>query len=201
MFKKYTQEEIKSLQSGQEYENCIFDGLEIKSSALQDCVFTNCSFSTTDLTNTKFNGTTFKNCNFSNANIAGCNFFSAIFIECKLLGLIFSRASSIIGIQFAKCNFDFADMRGLDLSGLDLSRSSFSETDLSLANLEKTSFINSYIANVKLDGATCNMTDFRGAELQGFNLKTQNLKGIILTPQQVMLLASDIGIQVLEATT
>jgi len=41
------------------------------------------------------------------------------------------------------------------------------------------------------------MTDFRGAELQGINLKTDNLKGAIFTPEQLMQFAAQIGIHIL----
>lgn len=196
--KIYSQEEIDSLKSGQKYNDCIFEKLEIKAKDLQDCTFTQCSFVDTNLTGTKFNNTKFSNCNLSNANIAGCNFFSASFSECKLLGLVFPRANSLISATFTKCSFDYADLRGVDLSGLDLSNSTFHETDLSLANLKKTVFINSHITNIKVDGAKLEMTDFRGAELQGFSLKTDNLKGAIFTPEQIQQLAEQIGIHIME---
>ena len=196
--KIYKQKEIEKLESGQEYENCVFDKLELKGKKLQECIFKQCSFENCNLVDTKFNGTLFSGCNLTNANIAGCNFFSANFEKSKLMGLSFSRANSLIGITFTKCNFDFADLRGVDLSGQDLSDCSFNETDLSLANLEKTIFLNSHIANVKLNEAKLLLTDFRGAELQVFNLKKSNFKGAIFTPQQIAMLAEDIGIQVLE---
>ncbi len=75
---------------------------------------------------------------------------------------------------------------------------SFTETDLSLTNLKKTSFVNAYISTVVLDGAKLNLTDFRGAEIQRLNIKTQNLTGAILTPQQLKMLAEEIGITVLD---
>ncbi len=195
-----TQNEIFNLESGGKYENCIFDKLDINGKELQDCIFKQCSFTDCDLTGTKFNGTSFKICNLSNANITGCNFFSASFIECKLLALNFTKANFLIGTTFTKCNFDFANLRGIDLSGLDLTDSSFIETDLSLANLEKTIFVNSYISNIKLDGAKLMLTDFRGAQLQGISLKKDNLKGAIFTPKQLEMLASETGIHVFEGS-
>jgi len=121
----YSQEEIAQLKAGQTYEHGIFDTRVIKNKSLQETTFLNCSFVKCDLTGTKFNNATFRNCNFSTANVAGCNFFSALFIECKLLSVVLSRVNSLIGVKFTQCNFDYADLRGLDLSGLDLSKSSF----------------------------------------------------------------------------
>jgi uncharacterized protein YjbI with pentapeptide repeats len=135
----------------------------------------------------------------SNATLIGCNLFSASFTECKLLGTVLSRVSSLIGAEFIKCSFDYADMRALDLSGMDFSNSSFVETDLSLANLEKTTFINSQFVNVSINGAKLLMTDLRGATIQGISFKEDNLKGIILTPHQVEMLAQEIGITVIES--
>jgi uncharacterized protein YjbI with pentapeptide repeats len=104
----------------------------------------------------------------------------------------------MIGMKFDTCNFDYADLRGVDLSGLDLSNSSFFETDMSMANLDKTVFVNSRLTNVKWEAAKFNMTDLRGAEILGISLK-QNLRGVILTPQQVVQMAEAIGIHVVEA--
>lgn len=196
--KIYKDVDIPSLKAGQTYEQCVFDMLSIKGKELQDSTFTNCSFEKCNLTGTKFNNTTFTSCNFSNADVSGCNFFSATFTECKLLGVVLSRANSWVGVTFTACNFDYADMRGMDLSGMDLSKCSFFETDFSLANLEKTVFINSRVANIKLGHTKMNMTDFRGAELLGFNLHSEALKDIILTPQQVIQLAQEVGIHVME---
>ena len=196
--RSYTQEEIDALKTGGVFDHCIFDSRVIKNRQLQESTFTNCSFVKCDLTGTKFNNTKFNTCNFSNANVAGCNFFSAVFIECKLLGVVFSRANSLIGVTFTQCNFDYADLRGIDLSGLDLSKSSFFETDLSMANLEKTLFVNCHVTNIKVQKARLHMTDFRGAELLGFNLRSDDLKGIIVTPQQMEQLATAVGIHVIE---
>lgn len=54
--------------------------------------------------------------------------------------------------------------------------------------------------NIRIDGAKLLLTDFRRAELQGFNLKISNLKGTIFTPQQLEMLAEEIEIQILEAS-
>ena len=43
------------------------------------------------------------------------------------------------------------------------------------------------------------MTDFRGATLAGMNLKTDNLKGVIITPKQLEMLAGEIGIKVIDS--
>ncbi len=195
----YTQDQISSLPSNQEYSHCIFDDLDMQNLDLSDYVFTDCSFVKTNLRSTKCNGSVFTRCNFSNANIIGCNLFSAEFIECKLLGILLSQASSIIGTEFKKCNFDYADMRALDLSGQDFSYSSFIETDLSLTNLEKTSFINSQFININTNGAKLQMTDLRGATVQGIHLQTTNLKGMIFTPEQILDLVRDIGIVIMES--
>lgn len=193
----FKQIQINYLKPGKEYTKCIFDNLEIKRLDLQECKFIQCSFAKSDLTGTKFNAAVFDNCNFSNAKIDGCNFFSAVFRECKLLGLKFSRVSSLIGATFTKCSFDYADMRALNLSRLNLENSSFIETDFSLANLENTSFINSQMINCNFNQVKYKMTDFRGAILQAVSLK-DNLKGIIITPQQLKMLAEEIGIHIMD---
>lgn len=196
----YTSEDIYLLKSGETYTDLILDELAITNKDLQDCAFTNCSFINCDFSGTKFNGSIFNECNFSSSKIVGTNFFSSTFAECKLMGLSFPRVASLIGVEFKKCIFDYSDMRGLDLSGFDLSHSSFVEADLSLCNLEKTSLINSQLVQTIFDGAKFSVTDLRGATLQGIGLKTHNLKGVIITPQQLEILAQEIGITVLEAT-
>jgi fluoroquinolone resistance protein len=194
--KTYTQIEIESLKPQSLFENCVFDKLDIKGKDLQECIFSKCSLENCNLANTKFNGVKFKNCNLSNCHIIGVNFFGASFDNCKLLGLSFSKTNSTLGITFTKCNFDFADLRAIDLSKQDLSNCSFIETDLSLCNLDRTIFVNSRVVNIKIDGTKMNQTDFCGCEIQGFNLKTSNLKGAIFTPQQLEMLANEIGIQI-----
>jgi fluoroquinolone resistance protein len=195
---RYTQEQIQDLQAGQILDYCVFDGLVIQNAPLQETEFTNCSFSDCNLTGSKFNGATFTNCNFSSASVSGCNFFSATFVECKLMGVVLSRANSLTGVTFTKCNFDYADLRGLDLSAMDLSGGSFFETDLSLSNLSKTIFINSRVIHTKFEQASMDMTDFRGAELLGLDIRSDTFRGAIFTPQQITGMLEAIGIHVLD---
>jgi len=196
--KKFTQGDIASLKSGGTYDRCTFDECAIRGMDLSDCKFSFCSFTKCNMTGTKWNASEFTECDFSNANVAGCNFFSVSFEKCRFVGVKVSEAGSTIGTQWIACNFDYADMRALDLSGLDLSASSCIETDFSLANLKKTNFMNSRIMNAKFDSAKVDMTDFRGCELQGFSF-TIPLKGAIFTPNQVIQLAEAVGVHVIES--
>lgn len=170
----------------------------MKPTDFREKTFKNRSFVGFDFMKVECNATVFDTCDLSNANITGCDFFGATFRDCKLMGLQFSKTASLVGVTFMRCNFDYADFRGINLSKQDLSSCSFIETDLSLANLEKTIFMDSRIQNIKLNEAKLSMTDFRGAEIQGFNLRSMNLKGAIFSARQLKMLAEDVGILIID---
>jgi uncharacterized protein YjbI with pentapeptide repeats len=196
--KIYTQDMVLELKPNTTYEQCIFDELDLSGRKLEECEFTNCSFVSAKLTGTRFNNSVFTNCNLANATITGCNFFSCTFKESKLLGLQFPACESLIGVTFEKCILDYANFRSLDLKKMDFSHSSCIETDFSLANLDRVSFMNADLSHAVFNGVKFHMTDMRGATVTGFSLKN-NVKGIILTPKQLQDLGEAVGITILES--
>lgn len=198
--KIYTQDMVSELKPNTTYEQCVFDELDLSGKNLEECHFTNCSFMFSKLVGTRFNNAVFTNCNLANATITGCNFFSCTFKESKLLGLQFPACGSLIGATFEKCILDYANFRALDLKKMDFSYTSCIETDFSLANLERVSFMNGDLSHTIFNGAKFLMTDVRGATVTGLSLKN-NVKGIILTLKQLQDLGEAIGLTIIESDT
>jgi fluoroquinolone resistance protein len=83
--------------------------------------------------------------------------------------------------------------------GMTFERCSLVEADLSLTDLSKASLRNCDLTRADIQEASFSLTDLRGANLTGWNLKRDNLAGIIVTPHQFEVLAGEIGIQVLDS--
>ena len=61
----------------------------------------------------------------------------------------------------------------------------------------RTSFVNCDLVGTEFHEARFDQTDLRGAVLAGLNLRTQDLRGVILTNGQVTDLARELGIIVI----
>jgi uncharacterized protein YjbI with pentapeptide repeats len=193
----FDQSQAGTLESGEAYARCDFDGLSLKHCDLANCAFESCSFKGTDLNDARLNGCEFSECDLSNAKLAGSNLFAARFDRCKLLGVVIAGCQNLATTKISKCIFDYVQFRGLSLEGMRFVDCSFIEADLSLTILKKTAFTKCNLEGVDWTGAEFDATDLRGSKLTGLHLCKVNLAGVILSVEQCADLARELGITVL----
>ena len=139
---------------GQSFRKLICTGKKEESLEFENCSFTDCDFSKSELTSAKFVDCVFTNCNLSMVKLSDCNLTNVTFRESKLLGVSFMECKDFLfSVGFEGCVLDYcsfarkkmmktsfanSSMKGVDFSSTDLTGAKFSNTDLSNAIFNKT---------------------------------------------------------------
>ena len=85
------------------------------------------------------------------------------------------------GVNWQRCNFDYLDLKGVDLTGARLRDGSFFRTDLTGSNISgseslRVKFINATLAEAVLDEAKLYEADLTKAVLAGASLQGTDLR-------------------------
>lgn len=189
---------MATITAGTHYRSEVFDDATLSHQDLQECVFVDCSFIGAKLTETKCNNVVFRNCNFQAAKVDGADFFMAEFRGCKLLGVDFSNKSRIFGTTFEDCILDYANFRGVDLQEIRFTHCSCMETDFSLADLTRAVFDRCELKDIGILDTHFEQTDLHTSTLSGMDLYSGKLRGLMLSAQQFLMLAPEIGITIID---
>lgn len=150
-----------------EFENVIFNNVEITDSKLEKNTFKNVQFNNCNFSNTSFEKTTFIRCEFNNCKITGC-----VFIDARLYNvcIVDSNANYI--------NLSMASIENVLFENIVLRNSYFQENKLKNIYLKKvdltqTQFINTSLKNIDLsdciiEGIAVSIQDIRGAIINEF---------------------------------
>ena len=128
----------------------------------EDCVFRHCSLSAASLPKCRFLGARFENCDLGLVKPAGSRWRDAAFMGCKLIGVDWRGAGSLVGLSFERCVLDYCLFSGLNLRGVRLLDCSAREADFSACDLRE---------------AACRGTDFQAARFDGTDLRKADLRG------------------------
>lgn len=129
---------VKPLEKG-EYDNCVFTGCTLSDSDLKDMIFVDCTFDACNLSMAQLSTTTIRDCAFKSCKMLGlhfadCNQFglSASFEKCNL------NLSSFYKTKFKKTLFANCALNEVDFTESDFSGSLFAECDFAKARFENT---------------------------------------------------------------
>lgn len=166
-----------------------------KTIEFNECKFNDVILSESIINNGYFIDIIFKNCDLSNANLTGSSFRRVVFDNCKL-----------IGTDFIDCNIDDVIFKDSILSYTNFSDSKIKNVSYLNNNME-----NAYISNVKLSEVIfieCNLesveflnTDLKNIDLSTdkiFNLKANNIRGLIVDEFGALELSRMLGIRIKE---
>ncbi len=168
------------------------DSLELNGCKLSDVQFAGHSFERLDA-----EGCELVQCDVANAKLEHSLFRNVTFSGCRLTGASFSRSNlkkvllkdckanlaSFRFCTFADCRFENCDFQGADFQGSDLSKAVFRDCNLTRAQMSQAIL---HGADVR----TCNIDDVR--------IGIPELKGVILSNSQFLLVADLLGIIVKE---
>jgi fluoroquinolone resistance protein len=180
------------------YRNLVFDETRHAHAELDGARFEGCSLARVDLRNARLNGAVFRDCNLSGARIARANLFGVTFERCKLMGVDFHDGLTLTAATFTGCNLDFSIFRGVVLDKMTFRDCTFVEADLSMTSLRLATFADCDLSGVDLRETVFFQTDVRGSMLGGWNLKRDELAGIVVSPGQAWELLGEIGVLVIE---
>ena len=141
---------MEPFESGEEYFDQVFSGLEWVQGKVTAVTFDDCTFKDCHLNETHFQRCTFRDCQFQNCDLSlidveYCTFQRAKFQDCKLVGVNWAKIERIQWPEFHNCNLSYSTFMGLDLERLVITgclakEAYFDECNLTDANCTGTDF-------------------------------------------------------------
>ncbi|PKP42724.1 MAG: hypothetical protein CVT93_03285 [Bacteroidetes bacterium HGW-Bacteroidetes-10] len=145
-----------------------FTGADLRESGplkgeYENCTFTDCDFSNSDLSEFIFDGCTFFRSNLSLAKLKRTALRDITFSECKMVGLHFEDCDQIgISFDFQGCILNNSSFFGMKIKKVIFRKSSLQEAD----------FTDSDISGSLLDGCDMLNATFSGTNLEKADLST-----------------------------
>lgn len=129
----------------------------------ENCTFTGCNFSETDLTEVKFIECTFEGCDLSMAKLKGTAFQEVVFKNCKLLGLRFDECKDfLLSFSFEGCILSYASFYKLKIKN----------TQFADCNLEQVEFVEADLTNAVFGNCNLSLAVFERTVLDAADLRT-----------------------------
>lgn len=155
------------IESGAQYAEQSFRGVELKAGQVvggefYDCSFEACSFIGTSFEKCRFVNCAFTDCDLSLIQVPGCSFTATRFEKSKLVGIDWTRAlwpeHTLDGaIGFSGCALSHSTFIGLNLPGIRIRDCTAVDVDFREARL----------AEVDFGGTTLSESLFLGTDLHG----------------------------------
>ena len=159
------------------FESVDYSEKKLVEREFEDCSFTNCNFSKSDLRGIQFMDCHFKGCNLSLAMLDDAGIKSVAFKDCKLMGIDFSKCNDFLfSVSFENCQLDYCSfykkkMKKTIFRGCSLKHTDFTETDLSLSILDHCDLSEAIFIQ-----GTLEKTDFRTAKNYAFDPEINKIK-------------------------
>ena len=129
-----------------------------------NCTFTDCDFSNSNLTGIVFTECRFEGCNLGMANIKGTAFKDVTFTDCKLVGLNFSVCDPFLfTVKFEGCLLQLASFYKLKMKSTKFIKCGLQEADFNLTDLTGATFSECDLKKAVFDSTILEKTDFRTA--------------------------------------
>jgi uncharacterized protein YjbI with pentapeptide repeats len=136
-------------EKAREFQDCRFEGLDLKGFPFAGKAFSEC---------------TFHQCDLSLADLNGTSLRGVRFVECKLVGARFDRCHAfLLSFQFEGCNMDLSSFHGLRLKGTRFAKCRLREADLSMVDLSNSSFVDCDLDRAVFDATILESADLRTA--------------------------------------
>lgn len=165
--KSYYQETFNGLTMA----DLIVEGREFEDCEFRKCSFVNCTFDTC-----KFLDCKFVECRLSADKVTHCRFIEAKFFTSQLIGIDWTRADALEGLEFSECKLNYSNFRLLapprmKMIKCEAKEVDFIETDLTGGIFTGTDFENSRFFKTNLTEA-----DFKGAKNYLIDARVNTLK-------------------------
>jgi fluoroquinolone resistance protein len=194
-----------------EYSDETFQGLQLSSGKVSECVFSDCLFLKCHLADIDFENCSFHNCEFRDCDVSlsrvnNCSFIGTSFKSCKMIGINWTdaywpRGRLLPTIQFEGCILNHSVFMGLILPKIKISKCvarevDFTDVDMSEADCSDTDFSQSRFFNTNLSDA-----NFCGATNYTIAPGSNNLKGAKFSLPEAMSLLYNLDIVLVDESS
>jgi fluoroquinolone resistance protein len=164
-----------------EFYDEVFDAavtpeFKLEGREFHDCKFIGYPFSGVSLAHSKFVECKFTRCDLSNSSVSGTSFRSVGFHESKLIGIDWTRARTLLFMEFVGSVLSYSNFVGLDLVSAKLKGCVAHEALFTGANLSKADCTETDFRNSQFNGANLSGADFRRARDYFIRPDSCNLK-------------------------
>ena len=155
-----------------------FSKVFLKLGEYDNCTFTNCSFTNSDLSNITLIDCTFEDCDLSNVKVDNTTFNDVGFENCKILGIVFSDCNDFLfTVKFDGCILNFASFYKLNLKDTLFKNSKIEEVDFTESNLSCAIFNDCNLNGAIFERTNLERVDFRSSYNYRINPEKNKIKG------------------------
>lgn len=146
------------------FQNIDFTTTELSDGEYEKCLFVNCNFSNLDLSKLNFSECEFSGCNMSLADLTRTGFQGSKFKDCKLLGLHFDNCNEFrFTVEFDNCVLNLSSFYKRKLKKTSFKNSSLQEVDFTETNLSGSLFANCDLTRAIFENTILEKADLRTA--------------------------------------
>jgi len=119
------------------------------------------------------------------------------FRRCKLVGINMTGAS-IRDTVFTGCSAKYAGFRFATFERAAFEDSNCSSADFEGASFSKMKFSGTDLRQAQMSGAALSGIDLRTCDIDGLGARTNDLKGVVVLPEQAVVVAKLLGVIIKE---
>lgn len=163
----------------------------------ENCIFSQCNFSSVNLSLSVFIDCEFINCNLSLMKLQDTAFRNVKFVDCKMLGLRFDITNDFgFEVSFSNCNLANSIFWKKRLKDTLFKDCNLSEVDFNDCDLTKAKFVNSDLSGAAFERTKLVGCDFRSAYSYRIDPEKNDVKKAVFSLQGVRGLLSKYDIKI-----
>jgi fluoroquinolone resistance protein len=152
-------------------DNETFEGIEFEECEFNKCSFVNCVFDAS-----KFLDCKFVECRLSADKVPHCRFIEVKFSTSQVIGLDWTKADALEGLEFTECKVNYSNFRLLAPPRIKMIKCEAKEADFTEANLSGGTFTGTDFENSRFFKTNLMDADFKGAKNYFIDARVNTLK-------------------------
>ena len=161
------------------------------------CKFIHIDFTNIDINETQFDCCIFENCSLANYDLSKFGLTNCIFEKCKLVGMVINN-STIKNVTFDNCEGSYNDFSISKLINVHFIDSKFFKTNFYKIDSKDLIFSHADISGSEFFESNLKEVDISSTTINDITIDLRSLKGVIVSKNQALTLASILGIYIKE---
>lgn len=169
--------------------------LEGNAYEFSDCRFERCTFRAMDVNRLSFVDCIFEKCEWSNARLINATFQRTLFNHCRLTGMEWQRGM-LMNTVFDGCMMDYVSLSETRLERVVFQDCCMRQSLWADIRLNKVRFERADLAQAQWIRTPLAGQDMSSCEIAGWSISLFDLKGMKVTPHQLIELSGLLGVEV-----
>jgi len=182
---------------GETFEGLVLDAADLGGKDLRDCRFKSCKLGETTWKKSRLEDCVFDGCDLTRLAPAGLALRGVEMRASKLMGIDFSRVSTLPLVSFEGCDLRYAAFVTLALRKTSFVRCNIVEANFVDVDLAEAVFTDCVLTGTRFQGCELRGADFSGARDLFLDPQRNKLKNTTVPLETAVLLARSYGLNVL----